>query len=154
MYIMNMRKMSKQIFVNLPIKDMGKTKEFFNILGFSFNPRFSDENALCMVVGENIYAMLLAEKFFGGFIPGKEICDTGKNIEVLVAIDAESREAVDEMIKKAENSGGKEYREAQDNGWMYSRAFEDLDSHVWEVMYMDESKMLKEMKNKENDVNE
>ena len=141
--------MAKQIFVNLPVKDLNKSIEFFTKLGFTFNPQFTDENATCMIIGENIYAMLLVEKFFRGFIPGKNITDTKDNIEVLTAISAESREEVDKMIENATKSGGKEYRKASDYGWMYSRAFLDLDGHIWEVVYMDETKMPEEMKQKE-----
>ncbi len=133
--------MAKQIFVNLPVKDLNKTIDFFTKLGFKFNPRFTDENATCMIIGENIFAMLLVEKFFKTFIPGKGICDAEKNTETLVALTAESREKVDEMIGKAVAAGGTEYRKAQDEGWMYGRAFQDIDGHIWEIFYMDESKM-------------
>ena len=140
--------MGKQIFVNLPVKDLKKTIEFFKKLGFDFNPQFTDENATCMIIGENIYAMLLLEKFFKGFIPGKEIVDSFKSTEVLVALSAESREEVDQMTGNAVSAGGSEYREAEDHGWMYGRAFQDLDGHIWEILYMDESKMPEEMKHK------
>jgi uncharacterized protein len=140
--------MAKQIFVNLPVKDLNKTIKFFTKLGFKFNPRFTDENAACMIIGENIFAMLLVEKFFKGFIPGNEITDTSKSKEVLMGITAESREEVDEMIDKVVAVGGKEYREPADHGWMYGRAFQDFDGHIWEVFYMDESQMPEEMKNK------
>lgn len=140
--------MEKQIFVNLPVRDLDKTVKFFTKLGFKFNPQFTDENATCMVISENIFAMLLVEKFFKTFIAGKNISDAKKNTEVLIALNAESKESVDEMIKKAVQAGGKEFREKQDYVWMYSRSFEDLDGHVWEILYMDESKMPQEMKNK------
>lgn len=140
--------MAKQIFVNLPVKDLNKTISFFTKLGFKFNPKFTDENATCMIISENIYAMLLVEKFFKGFIPGKDISDTKKSTEVLLALALDNREEVDGMIKNALEAGAKEYREAQDHGWMYQRAFEDLDGHIWEVFYMDEDQMPKEMKNK------
>src|SRR3989344_6356394 len=140
--------MTKQIFVNIPVKDLNKTIQFFTRLGFKFNPQFTDENATCMIIGENIFAMLLVEKFFGGFIPGREISDTSKSTEVLMGITAESREEVDEMTSNAVSAGGREYREAADHGWMYGRAFEDLDGHIWEIFYMDENKMPEEMKKK------
>jgi len=146
--------MAKQIFVNLPVKDLNKSIEFFTKLGFTFNPQFTDENATCMIIGENIYAMLLVEKFFRGFIPGKNIADTRDNIEVITAISVESREEVDEMIENVTEAGGEEYRKASDYGWMYSRAFLDLDGHIWEVVYMDETKMPEEMKQKEVIANE
>jgi uncharacterized protein len=140
--------MPKKIFVNLPIKDVNKSKEFFKTLGFDFNPQFSDKNAICIIVAENIYAMLLVEKFFKTFTENKQIVDATKSTEVLIAIDAESREEVDNLIEKAVKAGGKEFRNVSDHGWMYGRAFEDLDGHVWEVMYMDKSKMPDEMKNR------
>ena len=138
--------MAKQIFVNLPIKDLKKTTEFFTELGFTFNPQFTDDNATCMIIGENIFAMLLVEKFFENFIPTKKICDAKKNTEVLVGLSAQSREKVDEMIDKAITAGGSEYRTAEDHGWMYGKSFEDIDGHIWEIFYIDESKMQDEMK--------
>jgi len=138
--------MTKQIFVNLPVKDLKKTIEFFAELGFTFNPQFTDDNATCMIIDENIFAMLLVEKFFKNFIPTKKICDSKKNTEVLVALSAESRKEVDEMIDRAIAAGGSEYRKAEDYGWMYGRSFEDIDGHIWEIFYMDESKMPEEMK--------
>lgn len=140
--------MAKQIFVNLAVKDLNKTIEFFSKLGFKFNPQFTDENAACIIIGENIFAMLLVEKFFKTFTSDKEISDAKKSTEVLNALSVESRDGVDEMIEKSIEAGGREFREAQDHGWMYGRAFEDLDGHIWEVFYMDESQMPEEMKNK------
>ena len=133
---------AKQIFVNLPVKDLGKTIEFFKKLGFEFNPQFTDENATCMVVNENIFVMLLVEKFFKTFTQ-KEICDTTKNTEVIIALSTESREKVDQMLENVIKAGGKESRKPQDHGWMYGRSFEDLNGHLWEIIYMDE-KALKE----------
>jgi uncharacterized protein len=146
--------MAKQIFVNLPIKDINKSKEFFTKLGFEFNPQFSNENALCLIIGENIYAMLLVESFFKGFIPGKKIVEASTNTEVLVAISAESREEVDKIIRYVESAGGSEYRKVQDYGWMYGRAFQDLDGHIWEIIFTDETKMSEEMKKKREKQNE
>ncbi|MBI1935938.1 glyoxalase/bleomycin resistance/extradiol dioxygenase family protein [Candidatus Woesearchaeota archaeon] len=140
--------MPKQIFVNLAVKDLNKTIEFFTKLGFKFNPQFTDENATCMIIGKDMFAMLLLEKFFKSFIPGKEIADAKKSTEALIALAVESRPKVDEMIKKVIDAGGKEYRQAQDHGWMYGRAFEDINWHIWEIFYMDESKMPEEMKKK------
>ena len=133
---------AKQIFVNLPVKDLGKTIEFFKKLGFEFNPQFTDENATCMVVNENIFVMLLVEKFFKTFTQ-KEICVTTKNTEVIIALSTESREKVDQMLENVIKAGGKESRKPQDHGWMYGRSFEDLNGHLWEIIYMDE-KALKE----------
>jgi uncharacterized protein len=127
-----------KIFVNLPAKDLNKTIEFFTKLGFKFNPQFTDENATCMIVGEDIFVMLLVEKFFKTFTK-KEICDTSKNTEVIVALSVEGREKVDQMINKAIEAGGRESREPQDHGWMYGRSFEDINGHIWEIIYMDES---------------
>ena len=144
---MQIKFMSRQIFVNLPVKDLKKTIEFFAKLGFKFNPQFTDENATCMIIGENIYAMLLVEKFFKTFT-NKEICDTKKNNEVINALGLNSRKEVDEMMDKVKKAGGTEPRPPQDHGWMYGRSFEDVDGHRWEVFHMDMSKMPKEMKEK------
>jgi predicted lactoylglutathione lyase len=122
-----------KIFVNLPVKDLNKTIEFFTKLGFKFNPQFTDENATCMIVGEDIFVMLLVEKFFKTFTR-KEICDTSKNSEVIVALSVESREKVDQMINKAIEAGGRDSREPQDHGWMYGRSFEDINGHILEVI--------------------
>ena len=134
--------MATQIFVNLPVRDLNKTVEFFTKLGFKFNPQFTDENATCMIIGDDIFVMLLVEKFFKTFTKN-EICDTSKNTEVLLALSADSREKVDQMIKKAIESGGNEFREPQDHGWMYGRSVQDIDGHIWEIIYMDESAMKK-----------
>ena len=135
--------MATQIFVNLPVKDLDKTVQFFTKLGFTFNPRFTDENATCMIVGKDIFVMLLVEKFFKTFTK-KEICDTAKDTEVILALSAESREKVDRMISKAIEAGGRESREPQDYGWMYGRGFQDTDGHLWEILYMDESGVKEE----------
>jgi uncharacterized protein len=127
-----------KIFVNLPVKDLGKTVNFFIKLGFKFSPKFTDENATCMIVTEDILVMLLVEKFFKIFTK-KEICNTARNTEVIIALSAESKEKVDEMINKAVEAGGKESREVQDEEWMYGRGFEDIDGHLWEVVFMNES---------------
>jgi len=135
-----------KIFINLPVKDLNNTIDFFTKLGFKFNPQFTDENATCMIVGEDIFVMLLVEKFFKTFTK-KEICDTSKDTEVIVALSVESRGKVDQMINKAVESGGKESREPQDHGWMYGRSFEDIDKHLWEIIYMDESAVKNDEKN-------
>jgi predicted lactoylglutathione lyase len=140
--------MARQIFINLPVKDLNKTIDFFTKLEFKFNPQFTDENATCMIIDKDSFVMLLVEKFFKTFIPDKEICDTKRSTETLVALTAESREKVDEMIDKAISAGGTEYRKAQDYGWMYGRAFHDINGHIWEIVYMDESAMPEEMKKK------
>ena len=130
--------MTTKIFVNLPVKNLNKTIEFFTKLGFKFNPQFTDENATCMIVCEDIFVMFLVEKFFKTFTK-KEICDTSKNTEVIVALSVEGREKVDKMINKAIEAGGRESREPQDHGWMYGRSFEDINGHLWEIIYMDEN---------------
>ena len=137
--------MTTKTFVNLPAKDLNKTIEFFTKLGFKFNPQFTDENATCMIVGEDIFVMLLVEKFFKTFTK-KEICDSSKNTEVIVALSVEGREKVDQMINKAIEAGGREYREPQDHGWMYGRSFEDINGHIWEIIYMDESALKNDEK--------
>ena len=135
--------MITKFFVNLPVKDLNKTVEFFTKLGFTFNPQFTDENATCMIVGKDIFVMLLVEKFFKTFTK-KEISDTTKNTEAIVALSAQSREEVDQMMDKVLGAGGREARDPQDHGWMYGRSFEDINGHLWEIFYMDESAMKKE----------
>lgn len=129
--------MSTKIFVNLPVKDLEKSKAFFSKLGYSFNPQFTDEKAGCLVISEDIYAMLLTEPFFKGFIPNNDIADTNKTKEVLVALSAESKQKVNELADNAIAAGGRQFREPEDHGFMYARSFEDLDGHVWEVIWMD-----------------
>ena len=135
--------MITNIFVNLPVKDLNKTVEFFTKLGFTFNPQFTDENATCMIVGKDVFVMLLVEKFFKTFTK-KEISDTTKHTEAIVALSAQSREEVDQMMEKVLGAGGREARDPQDHGWMYGRSFEDINGHLWEIFYMDESAMKKE----------
>ena len=125
-----------QIFVNLPVKELSRSVEFFTKIGFTFNPQFTDENATCMVINDTIYAMLLVEKFFKSFID-KEIADTKANAAAIIALSVGSRAEVDELIEKALKAGGREYKELQDHGFMYGRDFEDLDGHLWEIFYMD-----------------
>jgi len=132
--------MVKQIFINLPVKDLKKTNAFFEGLGFSFNTQFSNEIATCVILGENIFAMLLMEDFFKSFTP-KTICDATKSTEALICIQVDSREKVDELLTKAISFGGKEPREKQDHGWMYARSMEDMDGHIWEIMFADPSAM-------------
>jgi uncharacterized protein len=127
--------MSTQIYVNLPVKDLQKSIAFFTKLGFTFNPQFTDANATCMIIGENIFVMLLVEKFFQTFTK-KNICDTTKSTEVLVCISRESRADVDEMVKNAVAAGGTIPRPAQDHSFGYGHAFEDIDGHIWELAYM------------------
>jgi predicted lactoylglutathione lyase len=130
--------MATKIFVNLPVKDLDKSITFFTKLGFSFNPQFTDDKATCMIISENIFAMLLVEPFFKTFTK-KDIADARKTTEVLIAIDAGSRVEVQEMVKKALEAGGSSYMDPQDHGWMYQHSFADLDGHQWEILFMDES---------------
>ena len=130
--------MPTKIFVNLPVKELNRSIEFFTKLDFTFNPQFTDETAACMIVGEDIFVMLLTHDKFKAFTP-KAICDATKTTEVLVALSAESREHVDEMVRKAVAAGGTTYNQPQDHGFMYGHGFQDLDGHIWEVFYMEPS---------------
>jgi len=129
--------MSTQIFVNLPVKDLDKSVAFFTALGYTFNPQFTDKNATCMIVSEDhIYVMLLVESFFKTFTP-KPIADANKTTEVLVCLSCDSREAVDAMVEKALSAGGSTPNPPQDHGFMYQHGYQDLDGHLWELVYMD-----------------
>jgi predicted lactoylglutathione lyase len=130
--------MASKIFVNLPVKNLNKSIEFFTKLGFSFNQQFTDETATCMIVTDDIFVMLLTEEKFKTFTP-KEICDTKKYTEALVCLSLENRAKVDEMVRKAVAAGGTTYNEPQDHGFMYGHGFQDLDGHIWELIYMDPS---------------
>lgn len=134
--------MSKKIFVNLAVKDLNKSIEFFTKLGFTFNPQFTDEKATCMIIAEDIFAMLLVDQFFKGFID-TEVCDTKTHTEVLVALSFDSREEVDSMYEKAIAGGAKQQREHQEMGWMLQKSFKDLDGHIWELIFMDVEAMPK-----------
>jgi uncharacterized protein len=134
--------MIKAIFINLPVKDLNKTIEFFLKLGLGFDQRFTDDKAACMIIGENIYAMLLTEEHFKSFIK-TEISDARKDTEVLLALSVQSRVEVDDLLSKALEAGASEPRQAQDHGFMYTRNFQDIDGHIWEVFYMDESLIKK-----------
>jgi predicted lactoylglutathione lyase len=130
--------MPRKIFVNLPIKDMARSRAFYERLDFSFNPQFTNEQGACMVVSDDIFVMLLVEPFFQTFT-GKAIADASKTTEVLVCISAESRAEVDDLVRKARAAGGAVPRQPQDHGFMYGHGFEDPDGHIWEVAYMDMS---------------
>jgi uncharacterized protein len=127
---------SRKMFVNLAVRDLNRTKEFFTALGFSFNPKFTDNNAACMIVNEEGYVMLLMEPFFKGFTK-REICDTKTHTEALIALSCSSREEVDEMVRKAVAAGGSHAMDPQDHGFMYGSSFYDPDGHHWEVFWMD-----------------
>ena len=128
---------TKQIFVNLPVKNLDKTKAFFAALGYTFNEQFTDANAACMVVQkDSIHVMLLVEEFFKTFTT-QSITDTAKSTEVLLCLSCESRAEVDELVAKAKAAGGTTPTEPKDYGFMYGHGFQDLDGHLWELVYMD-----------------
>lgn len=130
--------MSPQIFVNLPVKNLQHSIEFFTQLGFQFNPQFTDETATCMIVSDNIFVMLLTYEKFKTFTPNA-ICDATKSTEVLTCLSVESRAKVDDMVREAVAAGGTTYNEPQDHGFMYGHGFQDLDGHIWELVYMEPS---------------
>lgn len=136
--------MIRNIFVNLPIRDMDRSQAFFKALGMSFNPRFTNEQGACMVIADNIYAMLLVEPFFQGFTK-LPICDARQSTEVLIALSCDSREEVESLIRKAVAAGATTPNEPKDYGFMYQHGFADLDGHQWEVFYMDESAAPEQM---------
>jgi predicted lactoylglutathione lyase len=127
--------MAREIYVNLPVRDLERSKGFFSRLGFGFEPKFSDENAACMIVEDNIHVMLLTEPFFKTFTR-KALCDATKSTEVLVCLSCDSDAEVNELVAKASASGGKAAREPKDHGFMYEHAFEDPDGHIWELVHM------------------
>lgn len=127
--------MPRQLFVNLPVKDLDRSVKFFTALGFAFNPQFTDENATCMIIGSDCYAMLLVEKFFATFTD-KPIADATRSVEVINAIGMDSREDVDAMADKALASGGSAFADPKDYGFMYQRSFQDPDGHLWELFHM------------------
>ncbi len=129
---------SRKIFVNLAVRDLQKSMEFFSKLGFEFNRQFTDDKAACMIINEDAYVMLLREPFFKSFTK-RALCDTSTQTEGLFALSCGSREAVDEMVKQAIAGGGTHAMDPQDHGFMYGWSFYDLDGHHWEVLWMDES---------------
>jgi predicted lactoylglutathione lyase len=129
--------MATQIFVNLPVKDLKRSVAFFTALGYTFNPQFTDENATCMIVSEeHIYVMLLVDTYFQTFT-SKTIVDAKTSTEVLLCLSCESRTQVDELVAKAVAAGGTTPTPAKDHGFMYQHAYQDLDGHVWELVYME-----------------
>ena len=130
--------MPTKIFVNLPVKNLDKSMDFFKALGFSFNPQFTDETAASMVISDNIYAMLLTHEKFKQFTR-KEIADATKTTEVLIALSMDSRDKVDSFVDKALSLGATKAREPADHGFMFERSFNDLDGHIWEIFHMDMS---------------
>lgn len=130
--------MTMSIFVNLPVSDLEASKAFYTALGYTINPNFTDDTAACVVFSDTIYAMLLTHAKFSEFTK-QPIADTHNTTAAIVAISADSREDVDALAAKALEAGGSETYDAQDLGFMYSRAFRDLDGHHWEVLWMDDA---------------
>lgn len=128
--------MTRKIFVNLAVKDLPRSRVFFESLGFSFNPQFSNEQGACLVISDDIYAMLLTEPFFQSFTK-KPVADAHATTEVLVCLSCDSRAEVDELVRKAIAAGGRAPNAPQDHGFMYGHGFEDLDGHMWELSFMD-----------------
>ena len=128
--------MATQIFLNLPVKDLNRSVEFFTRLGYTFNPQFTDEKATCMIISDTIFVMLLTETFFQTFTK-KEIVDAHKAVECSICLSADSKEAVDELVNKAEADGATIPNPATDYGFMYQHSYEDLDGHHWEIVWMD-----------------
>jgi predicted lactoylglutathione lyase len=128
--------MPTKIYVNLPVKDLARSTEFFNKLGFSFDKQFSNDQAGCLIISNDIYAMLITEPFFRSFTT-KELADTSKTTEAIVALEVDTRQQVDEMAARALESGGSPASEPMEQDGMYERSFADPDGHLWEVFHMD-----------------
>jgi predicted lactoylglutathione lyase len=128
--------MNRKLFVNIAVADLGRAVDFFTGLGFEFDPRFTDESATCMLIGEDAYAMLLVNERFQDFTK-KEVVDSTTQTEAILALSADSREEVDDFAEKALATGGRPANDPTDMGFMYSRSFQDPDGHLWEVFWMD-----------------
>ena len=128
--------MATKIFVNLPVKNLQRSIDFFTKLGYTFNPQFTNENATCMIISEDIYAMLLVEPFFQSF-GSKPVADATKSTEVIIALTADSKEKANELADKAEAAGATVAKAPDDRDFMYTRSFYDLDGHMWEHFWMD-----------------
>lgn len=128
---------SSHIFVNLPVKNVERSKTFFEEIGFEFEEEMTDQNAACLIIGPTIYVMLLTEDYFKSFTK-REITDTVHSAEVITAISATSKADVDELVSNALKAGGQKANEKMDDESMYVRSFKDLDGHMWEVLYMPE----------------
>jgi uncharacterized protein len=134
--------MSRKIFVNLPVKDLERSMSFFKKLGFQFNPQFTDDTAACMVIADDIYAMLLTHAKFKMFTK-KEIADATTFTEVLTALSFESKREVNDFVDTALKAGAIEAGKPQDHEFMYGRSFDDLDGHTWEIFWMDPNHIQK-----------
>lgn len=130
--------MPRTIFPNVPVKDVQRARAFWTDLGFAFDERFCDENAVCMIVNDGASVMLLDEEYFKTFV-NDGLADTASHTEVILAVSLESREEVDELVDKALAAGAQPAKEPQDHGFMYGRSLEDLDGHLWELFHMDEA---------------
>jgi predicted lactoylglutathione lyase len=130
------QKSSRKLFLNLPVKNLKRSMEFFSKLGFEFNPQFTDSNAACMIISEEAFAMLLVEPYFKTFTK-KEIASSATQTEGIFALSCSSRAEVDDIVKKAIAGGGKHAMDPNDHGFMYGWSFYDLDDHHWEVIWMD-----------------
>ena len=135
--------MSQKMFVNLPVRDLKKSMDFFKALGYSFNPQFTDETAACMVISEENYTMLLTHPKFEQFT-GRAIADATKTTEVIICLSCDSRQQVDDIMNKAMAAGGTQCKPPQDYGFMYGQSFYDLDGHIWEFIWMDPSFVQKQ----------
>lgn len=127
---------NRKLFVNLPVRNLKQSMEFFSKLGFEFNQQFTDDKAACMVISAEAYAMLLTEPFFKTFTT-REICDTNTHLQALLSVSCDSRAEVDRLVKIAVDNGGKQAGKPQDHGFMYDSSFYDLDGHGWGVLWMD-----------------
>ena len=136
--------MAMQTFVNLPVRDLAKTTEFFTEIGFSFDPQFTDESATRMIISDDTSVMLCTEPIFEGFVSPQDIADTSKAREVIVGLSAESRAQVDELAERALSAGAQALGEPEDQGFMYMRGFRDLDGHQWSFIHMDMSAIEEE----------
>lgn len=132
--------MARKIFVNLAVADLKRSVAFFTELGFEFNPQFTDDNATCMIIGDDAFVMLLVRPFFQTFTK-KAIADTTASTETLVALSCESREEVDSLVARALANGGSHAMDKQDHGFMYAGSFYDPDGHHWELAWMDPAAM-------------
>ena len=125
----------RKVFVNLAVRDLKKSMDFFSKLGFTFNPQFTDDNAACMILSSEGYVMLLSEPFFKTFTK-RDACDTSRQTEALIALSCESRAEVEQMLRVALANGGSAAMDPQDHGFMYASSFYDIDGHHWEVFWM------------------
>jgi predicted lactoylglutathione lyase len=141
--------MKRQIFVNIAVQDLPRSRAFYSSLGFSFNEQFSDDTAACLVISEEIYAMLLTHPKMQGFLPeGHRVNDSASSHEALLCLSCDSRQEVDRLVEQALASGGTAVLEPKDYGFMYYRAFQDPDGHIWEMMHMDETQLANETSQK------